>query len=200
MGKLKLTIGHEPGAAEGRTRDAAPGATLAELTILLGTVYAARGRLHSHLGEADLALTDLDQALRHDPDNGEARTLRARLRGEGADSAGHDPGAGRPSAVAGDHAGVSRSQLLAGYYVMTTRHPGTVDRLLQVHPLTPEGRAAAIEHAVGLARDPSEREELDARYAVDDPDFDAVVYEVRSIARRVHHASALDRHGRPIER
>ena len=200
MSKLNLTIGHERGASERSTGDAGPGTTLAELTILLGNVYTARGRLHSHLGEADLALTDLDLALRHDPDNGEALALRALIRGEEATLSRPVPVAGQPSDPAGDHPDVGGSHLQAGYYLMTTRDSSNLEDLLHAYPLTSEGRAAAIEYADELARNPSKRWILDSRYAVDDPDFDAVVYEIRSIARRVHHASALDDQGKLIER
>ena len=40
------------------------------------------------------------------------------------------------------------------FYVMSTHDLGTVNHLLQSYPLTPECRAAAIERADELARDP----------------------------------------------
>ncbi len=204
MTGLYLTVGLGPANhPDGRTISSAED-NVAELTRTIAAAYAARGTARWVRGEHDLALADLDAALRHDPDNGEARLVHAFVRRDRGDAVAESDLDERRVLGLDEYGPVpGRSYLMAGYAVMadSTPYADLVDGLVATSPLTPEGRSEAIGLAQFLARTPSLREEeVGGRPPGRPSDFDALVLEIRAVARVVYVGEAMDDEGDRLPR
>ena len=200
MNTMNTTFGDEQATTPQDATAPGPGETLAQLTRCLSEAYTARGRVYLERGETDLALADLDDALRMEPGNAEAHRLRVvveRLPGQvlpAPNAHGQDGGDG-PATDAGPR---PQTRFEAGYQVMA-RHPDNPERrddlLKTSFPLTPGGFHEAVEYARRMCSDESSRERglLYDAYMTHGEVFDAVVMEFRSLTRQVHlEKAALD--------
>ena len=77
MDTMNSTIRDVSATAPDDTKPPGPEETLAQLTHCLSEAYTARGRIYLERGETDLALSDLNDALRLDPGNADAHRLRS---------------------------------------------------------------------------------------------------------------------------
>lgn len=187
------TIGNEPVTTPNDTTPPAAEATLAQLTRCLSEAYTARGRIHLERGETDLALSDLNDALRLDPGNAEAHRLRVCIE--------RHPNQVRPAPTVqgqtgGDEPKVDMAcqpptRFDAGYQVWARypENPERGDDLLETgFSPTPRGLREAVAHARHMCSADSSRERglLYDAYMTGAEEFDAVVVEFRSLAREVH--------------
>lgn len=198
------TVGNQSVTASKVATPQDPEATLAELTRCLSEAHTARGRIHLERGETDMALSDLNDALRLDPCNADAHRLRSTIE--------RHPGQILPAPTAhgqteGDEPAIDaglqpQTRFEAGYQVMA-RYPDNPERgddLLETSfPLTPGGLLEAVKYARHMCSDESSRERglLYDAYLTGGENFDTVVFEFRSLAREVHLEKAVEDDGEP---
>jgi len=199
MTNFDFTVGLEPEPGLDSGVVSSSGEVVAELTRTIAAAYAARGLARRSRGEFDLALSDLDQSLRHDPDNSEAMLVRSFARRDrGDDVVEADLDERRVLGLSESGPMLGRSYLMAGYAVVADPQPsaGVVHILLETYPLSPEGRDDAIAWADDLARMPSLRQEaIGGGTPARDPNFDALVLEIRAVARVIHLGEPMDEDG-----
>ena len=199
MTTLDFTVGLEPDERPDGHSVSSAHDNVAELTRTIAAAYAARGTARWVRGEHDLALADLDTALHHDPDSGEARLVRSLVRKDRGDDVTEADLDERRVLGLGEYGPVpGRSYLMAGYALVADSEPfgGVGDALLETYPLTPEGRDDAVAWADYLSRMPSLREEVVGEGTpARGPNFDALVVEIRAVARVIHLGEPMDDDG-----
>jgi hypothetical protein len=204
MTSLHLTIGLDPGPGREGGVVSSSDEVVAELTRTIAAAYTARGTARWVRGERDLALSDLDSALHHDPDSGEARLVRSFVRKDRGDDVAEADLNERRVLGLGEYGPVpGRSYLMAGYALVADPEPfgGVGDALLETYPLTPEERDDAVAWADYHSRMPSLREEVVlGSIPARDPNFDAIVVEIRAVARVIHLGEPMNDDGHLLPR
>ncbi|SIO63376.1 Tetratricopeptide repeat-containing protein [Singulisphaera sp. GP187] len=196
MDILSQTVDSDRGPAPLTPSVSEPATTLAELTLCLSATYAALGRLHLDLNEPDLALADLNEALRLDPDNTEAYQLRSVIekRTGQVRSVRVTPDQSERHELAIDCGSPPPTRFQAGYQVLARYdESGNSDQPLIVVPLTDMGRFEAIEFARRMCSEESRslRRGLYVAYWSHGEEFDVVVSEFRSLVREIHLEQAV---------
>ncbi len=180
LADLDIALGHDPHNREG---------------------IITRAQAHLQKGNHYFAYKDVEAVLRLD--DWDVESLRIRGLGLIYQATGRIEQAERDFAVAKVRIGLpptgfERTHLSAGYYVVARFEPYSAARdvLLVTYPLDALSEAQA--DADRFSYSPADRRRLVENGVIDDPDFDAVVYEVRSVAREIQSYGALDDPGHPL--
>jgi len=175
---------------------------LADLDVALGhdpqnvEAIILRAQVHLQKDNHYLAYKDIEAALRLNEENTEAIHTRglfyqATARAEQAQS---DLAVARARLWSPPRA-MERTHLSAGYHVVARFEPysSASDFLIVTYSL--DRLSEALADADRFSYAPEDRRRLVENGVIDDPDFDAVVYEVRSVAREIQSYVARDDQG-----